>query len=253
MYQGRQQFLEPATAGKNEPNRGVAAERRSKPNGALPQSVPTKDVQADAVARDLDEALSTVLRELLAAMAELPAGAAARNQLVSAIRAAQRAEALNRRLLARAGREQDVDSPSDLRVTTAGDEENGRRCVLVIDDELDVREAVTDILVIKGLDVLAAADGKTGLELYGEHGESVDLVLLDLSMPKMGGEETCRRLREMDPDVRVLVTSGYDKGKTGGPLERLRPDGFLPKPYDMQTLVDAVFELLEEQASTMGS
>lgn len=135
---------------------------------------------------------------------------------------------------------------------TASESGDGGRCVLVIDDELDVREAVTDILVIKGLDVLTAADGKSGLDLYREHREEVALVLLDLSMPKMGGEETCRRLREIDPGVRVLVTSGYDKGKTGAPLSRLEPDGFLPKPYDMQTLVDAVFGLLEEEERRSG-
>ncbi len=139
----------------------------------------------------------------------------------------------------------DTEQPPEKVATAAGNGDGGR-CVLVIDDELDVREAVTDILAIKGLDVLTAADGKSGLHLYREHGEEVALVLLDLSMPKMGGEETCRRLREIDPGVRVLVTSGYDKGETNVPLARLEPDGFLPKPYDMQTLVDAVFGLLEE-------
>lgn len=133
--------------------------------------------------------------------------------------------------------------------TESSENGTGRPCVLVIDDELDVREAVTDILDIKGLHVLAAADGKSGLHLYREHQDEVDLVLLDLSMPKMGGEETCRRLRELDPGVSVLITSGYDKGGTEAPLARLQPDGFLPKPYDMARLVNAVFELLEKRAA----
>lgn len=243
MYQSGKQFLEPALAGKKERDkeRWTACEgRKPARNGARANGVPP----AGAVARELDEALSAVLRELLAAMTELPAGAAARDPIVAAIRAAQRAEGLNRQLLTGAGREQEVDLSANGGEATGGDEAGDQRCALVIDDELDVREAVADILEIKGLHVLAAADGKRGLELYQEHGADVDLVLLDLSMPKMGGEETCRRLREMDPEVRVLVTSGYDKGKTDGPLERLRPDGFLPKPYDMETLVDAVFEII---------
>ena len=130
--------------------------------------------------------------------------------------------------------------------TEASDKGPEHPCVLVIDDELDVREAVTDILAIKGLEVLTAADGKSGLQLYREHRERVAVVLLDLSMPKMGGDETCRRLRDLDPDVRVLMTSGYDEGKTDRSLAELEIDGFLAKPYDMQTLVEAVSELLEE-------
>lgn len=240
---------------EDDGKRWVAAEEREPAqNGAAANGVWAADgstvavAPTEAVAYDLDEALSAVLRELLSAMAELPAGAAGRDQIMSAIRAAQRAEALNRQLLARAGRRQEVELPvAHGKAQSGGD---GGSCVLVIDDELDVREAVTDILEIKGLHVLAAADGKVGLELYREYSADVDLVLLDLSMPKMGGEETCRRLREMDPDVRVLVTSGYDKGKANGSLERLRPDGFLPKPYDMETLVDAVFEIIGEGAAT---
>lgn len=141
----------------------------------------------------------------------------------------------------------DADLPAGRGETKGSD--GGGYCVLVIDDELDVREAVSDILTIKGMEVLAAADGKSGLQMYRKRQEDVDLVLLDLSMPKMGGEETCRRLREIDPGVRVLITSGYDQGGIDTPLKRLKPDGFLPKPYDMNKLVDAVFALLEERAA----
>jgi len=142
----------------------------------------------------------------------------------------------------------DEPSPSN-GVMREGDDEDGRRCVLVIDDELDVREAVADIMAVKGLDVLTAADGKSGLQLFREHGDEVDLVLLDLSMPKMGGEETCRRLRGLDPDVRILITSGYEGGQASGSLDDLQADGFLPKPYDMKGLMNAIFDLLGEGVS----
>ena len=135
----------------------------------------------------------------------------------------------------------------------AADNGDGRHCVLVIDDELDVREAVTDILAIEGLEVLTAAGGKDGLQLYRESAHSVDVVLLDLSMPKMGGAEVCRRLRELDPEVRVLMTSGYDRSQADRSAAQLQADGFLPKPYDMQTLVEAVFDLLDEEGSLSAS
>lgn len=143
----------------------------------------------------------------------------------------------------------DADPSPARGATRAGNNGAGRRCVLVIDDELDVRDAVTDILAVKGLDVLTAADGKRGLQLYRENRGKVDLVLLDLSMPKMGGKQTCRRLRELDPDVSVLITSGYERGDSDARLARVQADGFLPKPFDMEGLVGAVFDLLEDRAS----
>lgn len=116
--------------------------------------------------------------------------------------------------------------------------------VLVIDDEEPVRRAVADILNFNGLRVFTAADGLEGVAFYRLHHNEVRLVLLDLSMPGVSGEETLRLLREVRPDVRVLLSSGYSQTDLFGRASQLGITGFLQKPYDIQQLLDRVTEQL---------
>ncbi|MCB0005937.1 MAG: PAS domain S-box protein, partial [Anaerolineales bacterium] len=85
--------------------------------------------------------------------------------------------------------------------------------VLIIDDEPWVGEAVADILQMEGLETFRAVDGPQGLALYKEHQAQIDLVLLDLMMPEMNGEEVFLALREIDPDVKVILSSGYSEAE----------------------------------------
>jgi PAS domain S-box-containing protein len=116
----------------------------------------------------------------------------------------------------------------------------GQHLVLVVDDEKPVREAISDILEDQGIPLLMAADGQTAIQLLQAYSEEVDLVLLDLSMPGMGGEEVLQEMRKINPTIRVILSSGYDKKDV---LHRLRDQslsGFLQKPYTMQALVEIV-------------
>jgi two-component system cell cycle sensor histidine kinase/response regulator CckA len=129
----------------------------------------------------------------------------------------------------------------------------GSPVVLVIDDELPVCEALCDILDMAGFAVTATHNGREGLAMFRRLGAAnVRLVLLDLLMPVMGGEETLRALRELDPTVPVLLSSGYDEeeavSRLGGLLAagpgagdaRL---GFLQKPYDLDAVIARVREM----------
>jgi CheY-like chemotaxis protein len=112
--------------------------------------------------------------------------------------------------------------------------------VLIIDDEEPVRDAVTDILEMAGVGVLAAADGTSGLALFRERRSEIGLVLLDLSMPGLSGEQTLRGLHKIDPDVCVIVSSGYD---FEGVCSRIGPDvqvNFMQKPYNIDTLLETI-------------
>ena len=109
--------------------------------------------------------------------------------------------------------------------------------VLVIDDEAPVREAVSDILEMEGIRVLTAANGDAGIALYQAQSEAIDVVLLDLSMPGKSGHETFEALKAIDPNVRILLSSGYSeadatRGFTSPPLV-----GFLQKPYRLDTFL----------------
>lgn len=111
---------------------------------------------------------------------------------------------------------------------------------LVIDDELYVLEAVTDILMSAGIQVMTAPNGLAGLVLYRKHAADINLVLLDLSMPGMNGAETFQKLREINPQVKVLLSSGYDKEVVDRRFDWQGLAGFIQKPYNLSVLIDTV-------------
>ncbi|HLF27250.1 MAG TPA: PAS domain S-box protein [Anaerolineae bacterium] len=124
-----------------------------------------------------------------------------------------------------------VGSPSEYRASGA------RSWVLIIDDEEPVREAITDILELDDLQALTAANGAAGIALYRAHQAEIRLVLLDLSMPGLSGEETFRELRQIDPDVPVLLSSGYSQTEATQRFASEALAGFIQKPYDANTLL----------------
>ena len=126
--------------------------------------------------------------------------------------------------------------------------------VLVIDDEYHVREAAADILGLAGLKVITAQDGVAGLRYFQRHQAEVALVLLDLTMPKMDGEETFQRLRQLNPDVKVVLSTGYGDLAAKERLVNGGVNGFLQKPYDTQALLECVQAVLENRQppSTIG-
>jgi DNA-binding NtrC family response regulator len=115
-----------------------------------------------------------------------------------------------------------------------------QQLVLVIDDEDPVREAVTDILELEGLAVITAPDGRTGIDLYRRRQAEINLILLDLSMPGLNGEETFHELRAIDAHVRVLLSSGYSHDEVTARFAGQNDVGFIQKPYDSDRLVHEV-------------
>jgi two-component system cell cycle sensor histidine kinase/response regulator CckA len=113
----------------------------------------------------------------------------------------------------------------------------GPRTLLLIDDEDVVRDMVAEVLEQSGVEVLSAGDGYGGLALYRERRHDVDVVLLDLSMPGLSGEETFARLRDLDPEVRVILSSGYDREEATRRFHGQQPAGFIQKPYRPHQLI----------------
>jgi CheY-like chemotaxis protein len=125
--------------------------------------------------------------------------------------------------------------------------ERCRATVLLIDDEDAVRDMVGEVLEQEGMSVLRAEDGARGVGLFREARERVDVVLLDLSMPGLSGEETFRRLLEIDPSVRVILSSGYDRDEARGRFGASRPAGFIQKPYRPEQLMAEIGRCLGER------
>ncbi len=112
--------------------------------------------------------------------------------------------------------------------------------VLVIDDEQMVRDSMADILRDVGLRVLTAEDGPTGIQLFSAHVQELSLVLLDLSMPGMSGEEVFYQLRTIAPLVPILLVSGYSESQVMERFVSAGLAGFIPKPYTMDSLLHQV-------------
>jgi two-component system cell cycle sensor histidine kinase/response regulator CckA len=117
--------------------------------------------------------------------------------------------------------------------------------VLVVDDEFQVRYLLKRLLEREGYSVLLAEDGRQAVRLYRQHGDEIDLVLLDMSMPQMDGPETFERLRELDPQVRVLVSSGHTADSQVQEILAAGVLGFLQKPYHISSILDQVRQALD--------
>ena len=116
--------------------------------------------------------------------------------------------------------------------------------ILVIDDEAPVREAIQDILGVENIEVLVAANGRAGIELYRQHAATIDLIILDWFMPGMNGAETLRALKDINPRLRVLISSGYSETDTVSQFVHDETIGFLQKPYTLQRLIDEITRCL---------
>jgi CheY-like chemotaxis protein len=117
---------------------------------------------------------------------------------------------------------------------------HGRGTILVIDDEEQVRVATARLAATLGYDVLEARDGAEGAEIFRKRADTVDAVVLDLTMPHLSGEETLALLRAIDPGVRVVFFSGYAEHEVVERLAPLEPGAVLHKPFTRQDLAAAL-------------
>ena len=120
----------------------------------------------------------------------------------------------------------------------------GSGTILVIDDEEVIRQAAKAALEKNGFEVLLAENGQAGLNLFRAQGGRISLVILDLTMPVMGGAEAFDLLRAIQPNVPILLTSGYDETDAVAGTADKDFAGFLQKPFDVNRLTEAVGSVL---------
>ena len=112
--------------------------------------------------------------------------------------------------------------------------------VLVVDDEPTLLETAQGMLESLGLRVVTAADGIQAMEVMAGPGADINLVLLDLTMPRMDGRQTLRALRQLNPSLPVILTSGYDPRQSPAEARDLDGRAFLRKPYSLDQLRQAL-------------
>lgn len=117
--------------------------------------------------------------------------------------------------------------------------------ILVVDDEESIRDLASDILETYGYRVLLASDGLEAVEIYEKRDGDISLVILDMVMPKMGGRETFLRMKELNPEVRALLSTGYSQNGKAREIIDSGAMGFVQKPYRVNSLLSAVRNVLD--------
>ncbi len=116
----------------------------------------------------------------------------------------------------------------------------GSGLVLLADDEESIRTLASDMLRELGFEVMTASDGREAVELFRRERERIAFVVLDLTMPNMSGEEAFREMRRIDPEVRVVMSSGYNEQEVTQKFRGKGLAGFIQKPYTLSTLMSVV-------------
>jgi CheY-like chemotaxis protein len=128
---------------------------------------------------------------------------------------------------------------------TAARDFRGHGLVLVADDEESVRALARSFLERIGFRVMTAVDGREALELYKKHGREIRLVVLDMTMPHMDGEACFLALRELNPDAKVVLTSGYSEQEVVAHFVGKGLAGFVQKPYKMGLFLEKIRDILQ--------
>lgn len=119
-----------------------------------------------------------------------------------------------------------------------------RKTVLIIDDERNLSELIKQYLSSLGYNVLTAEDGVRGLDIYEQSNMMIDLVMLDLNLPFMTGEEVFNKLIDIRPDVKIVISSGSAKEEVSGDVIE-NACCILEKPYYMADLASALRNVLD--------
>ena len=121
----------------------------------------------------------------------------------------------------------------------------GTETILIVDDQETVWDFLIEALQKLGYSVLLAENGLDAVEIYENNPGQIDLVLLDMIMPKAGGHQTFFRLKAIDPEVRVLLSSGFVSESEVQDLLAQGACGFIPKPHRLPVMARAIRDVLD--------
>jgi PAS domain S-box-containing protein len=131
-------------------------------------------------------------------------------------------------------------------LTSEMDGWQGDGTVLVVDDDPAVRKVASLFLKHFHFDVLQAADGLEGLDIFCKHQKEIVAVLLDITMPRLGGVDAMKKMREANPRIPVILVSGYSEVEIESLAEESQPDMFVAKPFRAKDLKKALYRVLEK-------
>ena len=140
----------------------------------------------------------------------------------------------------------DGGAPAEIRILN---EKGSRELILLVDDETEILDLASEMLAEEGYKVIVAGDGFEALRIYQQIGGQIGLVILDFFLPVMDGDAVFDELRQLNPKINVVLSSGFaEQSKLGSMLAQgLR--GFIPKPYTREKLLEQVRSTLNASRS----
>ena len=117
---------------------------------------------------------------------------------------------------------------------------NGRGTILVVEDEAHMLRLLERVLSKRGYQVLTAADGEKAIEVHRSHKDAIDIILLDLDLPKISGRHVLVKLKTEKPDVKIVIASGYLEPDLRSKIERAGLTYFIHKPYILDDVIKLV-------------
>ena len=127
----------------------------------------------------------------------------------------------------------------------AGDVHGGHETILLVEDEAALREVATVVLSKNGYTVLAARDGAEAIDVYQQHRAEINLVITDLGLPLIGGDQLARTLLTLDSSQNVIIASGFIESETKSSLTRAGVREFIQKPYQQDELLRAIRRVID--------
>ena len=132
----------------------------------------------------------------------------------------------------------------ELKSETSDDIESGAETVLIIEDEEMLRELLRTILESKGYKVISACDGEEGVQMFLENKNEVALVVSDLGLPKLSGEEVVSSIKQIDQDAKLIIASGFIDPEMRSDLEKIGVISFILKPYKTNEVLQVVHDAI---------
>ena len=119
------------------------------------------------------------------------------------------------------------------------------RKILAVEDDKEINRLICDYLSDSGYATISAENGLDAVEIYSSNPGVVDMVLLDMIMPKAGGHETFHRIKEINPDAKILLSSGFVSEEEVQYLLKAGACGFLSKPHRLPVVIHAIRDVLD--------
>ena len=117
--------------------------------------------------------------------------------------------------------------------------------ILLVEDEEMLLDLVKTVLEEQGFHVLAAKDGEEALDVYTHHKDEIAVVVSDMGLPKLGGWEILHKMKEINPDAKVILASGYSDPKIKSQMLKQGAKDYVSKPYDTDEITRKIREVIE--------